>query len=82
MTEEEILARLSTVLENVIQKPVSITTESDLIADRVLDSLDGMVFMLDVEGEFGKKFPEDINLVAEGYYKVGKLVEFLKLGDS
>jgi acyl carrier protein len=77
MNETEILARLSSVLENVVKKPVSLTLDTDLIGESIIDSLDGMVFMLEVEQAFGKSFPEEINLVTEGYYRVRTLVDYL-----
>jgi acyl carrier protein len=77
MNETEILARLSSVLENVVKKPVSLTLDTDLIGESIIDSLDGMVFMLEVEQAFGKSFPEEINLVTEGYYRMRTLVDYL-----
>jgi len=77
MNETEILARLSSVLENVVKKPVSLTLDTDLIGESIIDSLDGMVFMLEVERAFGKSFPEEINLVTEGYYRMRTLVDYL-----
>ena len=77
MNETEILARLSSVLENVVKKPVSLTLDTDLIGESIIDSLDGMVFMLEVEQAFGKSFPEEINLVTEGYYRMRTLVNYL-----
>lgn len=78
MNEPEILAKLTEILEGVTKGKVTIDIKTDLIEQNILDSLDGMVFMLEVEQAFDKQFPEDINLVKEGYYKVGKLVEFLR----
>jgi len=78
MTEEEILSRLSIILEKVLSQPISITLNTDLIADGILDSLDGMVFLLEVEQAFDKSFPEDIDLVSQGYYQVKNLVAYLK----
>ena len=77
MNETQILARLSSVLENVVKKPVSLTLDTDLIGESIIDSLDGMVFMLEVEQAFGKSFPEEINLVTEGYYRMRTLVDYL-----
>ena len=77
MNDTEILAKLSSVLENVVKKPFSLTLDTDLIADGIIDSLDGMVFMLEVEQAFGKSFPEEINLVTEGYYRMRTLVDYL-----
>lgn len=78
MSDTDILAQLTAILEKVVKKPVQITLDTDMIEEGILDSLDGMVFMLEVEQAFGKAFPEDIDLVAEGYYRVRKLVGHLK----
>jgi acyl carrier protein len=78
MSEAEILGKLSEILERVTKKKVAIDIDTDLIEKNILDSLDGMVFILEVEQAFNKHFPEDINLVKEGYYKVKKLVDFVR----
>lgn len=78
MNETVILDRLSEILEMVTKEKVSIDIDTDLIEQNILDSLDGMVFVLEVEQAFDKRFPEDINLVKEGYYKVKKLVDFVR----
>jgi acyl carrier protein len=78
MNEAEIIDKLAQILERVTKKEVDINIDTDLIQQNILDSLDGMVFTLEVEQAFNTSFPENINLVKEGYYKVGKLVEFLQ----
>ncbi len=78
MNESDMLLKLSEILERVTKKKVIVNVDSDLIEENILDSLDGMVFMLEVEQAFEKQFPEDINLVKEGYYKVRKLLDFLQ----
>jgi len=78
VTEEEVLSKLSIILEKVLAQPTSIEITTDLIEDKILDSLDGMVFLLEVEQAFDKGFPEDIDLVSEGYYKIEKLVTYLR----
>lgn len=78
MTEEELIKKLSVLVEKVVQKPISLRIETDLIGEGIIDSLDGMVLMLEIEQEFKKKLPEDVNLVSEGYYQIKKLIEFLR----
>ncbi len=78
MSEADILYKLSAILEKVLKEPVSIDIDTDLIGQEILDSLDGMVFMLEVEQMFGKHFPDNLDLVAEGYYQIRKLVDFLQ----
>ena len=79
MNSRHTISRLEDILEKVLNRSVEITLETDLIKDGILDSLDGMVFMLEVEQEFGKTFPQDLDLVAEGYYNVGTLIDKLKV---
>jgi len=78
MTEEELIKKLSIIVQKVVQKPISLRIETDLIGEGIIDSLDGMVLMLEIEQEFKKKLPEEVNLVSEGYYTIKKLVEFLR----
>ena len=77
MQADEALTIVQNALNEVLDDPVEITAETDLIGEEILDSLDGMVFMMEIENASGKKLPEDIDLVDEGYYKVEKLVAFL-----
>ncbi|MDZ4252737.1 MAG: hypothetical protein U1A72_09230 [Sulfuritalea sp.] len=79
MSEEQLLQLVASAVEKVIKGPAKISIDTDLIEDDILDSLDGMVFLLELEEATGKRFPEDIDLVAEGYYKVRKLLDFLKV---
>ena len=78
MNETVILEKLSEILQKVTKAKVFIDIDTDLIEQNILDSLDGIVFMLEVEETFDKRFPEDINLVNEGFYKVKKLVDFVR----
>lgn len=77
MNKNDALAAISTALETVLKQPTAITPETDLIEEGILDSLDGMVFLLEIETLTGKKFPDDIDLVKEGYYKIPKLLSLL-----
>ena len=80
MTEQEAMAHIVAALERVLKKPVPIQPDADLIESGVLDSLDGMSFLLELETATGVAFPDDADLVAEGFYRVGKLVQFLTRG--
>jgi acyl carrier protein len=77
MNQVEAIRLIEDTLENVAKKRFDITIETDLIAEDILDSLDGMVFAMEIETAAQKKFPEDIDLVEAGYFKVEKLVTFL-----
>ena len=77
MTEQEAFDCIVTALENTLDESVEITQDTDLIDEDILDSLDGMIFLLEIENATGKKLPEEIDLVEEGYYKIPKLQAFL-----
>ena len=79
MTESEAFLLIKNILIAVTKKPLpsEFGPETDLINTGILDSLDGMVFTLELEQATGKSFPEGINLVDEGYYNVPKLITFL-----
>lgn len=79
MKKAEALDLIRETLEKVTKSPVpaEFGPDCDLIESGILDSLDSMVFSLDLEQATGKSFPEDVDLVAEGYYKMPKLLSFL-----
>jgi len=77
MTEQQALAAINDALRKALKDP-SVTTKpgSDLQEESVLDSLDGMVFFLELSATTQKEFPEK-DLVEQGFYKVDKLISFL-----
>jgi hypothetical protein len=77
MTRDEALELIKLALTKVLKRNVGIAPNTDLIAEGILDSLDSMVFALEIETVSGRKFPPDIDLVEAGYYKVPRLTEFL-----
>jgi acyl carrier protein len=77
MTREETLTIAQKVLDKVKKARFEINEESDLIEEGILDSLDGMVFILELEQATGKQFPPDADLVEEGFYKMSKLIDYL-----
>jgi acyl carrier protein len=77
MTEEKAFHCIVKCLQKALNKTVVITPETDLLEADILDSLDGMVFMLELEQATGKKIPEEIDLVKEQFYTVPKLLAFL-----
>jgi acyl carrier protein len=77
MNREEAMRAIEEALKKVLKKEVAVSPETDLIAEEILDSLDGMTFAMEIEDASGKKFPEDLDLVEAGYYKVENLIEFL-----
>lgn len=68
------IKQLEEILKSVCNKEVHITAETDLLEDKILDSLDSMVFFMQLEEKLGISVSDDIDLKAEGYYKVKKLL--------
>lgn len=77
MNKQDAIQIIVESLCSVCNKQVVITDTTDLLAEEILDSLDAMVFIMEIENRTGTKISEEINLVEEGYYRVPKLVEFL-----
>ena len=76
MTPDEALATIHAALEKALDKKVAVTPGTDLFADKILDSLDTMIFFLTLEELSGAKFP-DKDLQAAGLNKVSKIIEHL-----
>ena len=76
MTQQEILVAIHKALNKALDEPPEVTLETDLIGEEILDSLDSMVFILELEKLSSKKFPEE-DLEENGFFHVQKLVEFL-----
>lgn len=77
MNREEALAAINKSLRKALDDDsVTVGAGSDLIEEEILDSLDGMVFIMELSGYTDKKFP-DTDLVELGFYKVDTLLEFL-----
>ena len=52
---------------------MAVSPDQDLRDDDLLDSLDILVFFMELEKETGVAVPETETLVEEGWYKVDKL---------
>lgn len=77
MTKQEALDAINKSLRKALDdETASAKPGMDLIDEEILDSLDGMVFILELSSYTEKKFP-DTDLVDLGFYNVDKLVEFL-----
>lgn len=73
----EKLTAIQELLEKVCNKPISINTNTDLVEEKILDSLDSMVFFMQFEEKFNVKIPDEIDLKENGYYKVNKLLSLI-----
>jgi acyl carrier protein len=78
MSKTEAFAAITQALEATLGQVVPITPETDLVEEDIVDSLDAMSFLLELETITGKSFPEDGDLVEEGYYRVPFLIEYLQ----
>jgi acyl carrier protein len=82
MNQQQALEAINAALRKTLEKEsVSVTMQTDLVGEEIVDSLDGMVFLLELSGMTDKKFP-DTDLVEQGFFKVKKLVGFLTESSS
>lgn len=77
MTEQQAFEAIKTSLEQVRNQTVDINMDTELQQEKILDSLDSMVFIMDLESRTGVKFSEDLNLAEEGLFNVRTLATFL-----
>lgn len=54
-----------------------ITPEMDLLEEKILDSLDGLIFFMQLDTQYGISIPEDADLAKDGYFKMEKLLSLL-----
>lgn len=77
MTREEAKSAILTALRRATKDDsLEIEYDIDLLAKEVIDSLDGMVFLLELSGLTGVDFPET-DPKEMGLFKVPTLIEFL-----
>ncbi|HXX74267.1 MAG TPA: hypothetical protein VEI50_04010 [Nitrospiraceae bacterium] len=77
MNQQQALEAIHAALRKTLDRAdISVTIETDLVEEKIVDSLDGMMFLLELSGVTDKKFPES-DLVKLGFFRVRKLVEFL-----
>ena len=77
MIKQEALESINKSLRKALDdETVSAQPGTDLVEEGILDSLDGMVFIMELSGHTEKKFPDE-DLVELGFYKVDQLIEFL-----
>ncbi len=76
MTSAEALDFIHQALEKSLEKQVTVTMETDLFADKILDSLDTMIFFLTLSELTNVEFPEK-DLEKAGFNKVSNLVAHL-----
>ncbi len=72
------ISRLNDVINSVTNKTVTITAETDLLNEAILDSLDAMVFFMALEETFNIEIPEDDDLQEQGYFKIQVLLDMIE----
>lgn len=77
MNQQQALAAITDALRKTLKdSSVSVSMETDFIEEGILDSLDGMVFLMELSMLTDKQFPEN-DLVDLGYFKVKTLIKHL-----
>jgi len=78
MTQLEAMDYIAIALRKVIKKDkIEFSLNTDLVLEKILDSLDRLVFLLELSEMTGKEFPEDMDIVKVGLFKVFNLVDYL-----
>ncbi|MFN8121919.1 MAG: acyl carrier protein [Thermoleophilia bacterium] len=77
MDRDAALGAIRTAVERARKTPADITPGTDLVEEGVLDSLDAMVFLMELEDLTGVTFPEDADLVELGAFRVPVLLDRL-----
>jgi hypothetical protein len=78
MTQQEAMDYIAMALRKVIKKDkIEFSLKTDLVLEKILDSLDRLVFLLELSEMTKKEFPEDMDIVKVGLFKVFNLVDYL-----
>jgi len=77
MDQQQALDAITQALRTALNDTgATVTIDTDLLGEDILDSLDGMVFLLELSAFTDKKFPEK-DLKEQGFFKVRKLVDYM-----
>lgn len=82
MTEQEALEVIRQLVQKVSGRQMKVLPEHDLRDDNILDSLDTLVFFMELEKETGLAVPDTESLVEQGWYSVGALCAKLAALDT
>ncbi|WP_243439150.1 hypothetical protein [Fundidesulfovibrio soli] len=78
MNAVDALTTVNTALQKVKNDPnIAVSMDTDMLHDKILDSLDCLMLLMELDELCGFSVPEDIDLVAGGYFKVDKLISLL-----
>jgi acyl carrier protein len=77
MDQQQALDAITQALRTALNDDTAtVMIDTDLLGEDILDSLDGMVFLLELSAFTDKKFPEK-DLKEQGFFKVRKLVDYM-----
>ncbi|HOW56526.1 MAG TPA: phosphopantetheine-binding protein [Smithellaceae bacterium] len=78
MTQQEAINSITLALRKVLKRDgFEISIDTDLSDKKILDSLDRIVFLMELSELTGKEFSEDVDLVKIGLFKVANLADYL-----
>lgn len=77
MDRDAALEAIRTAVSRARTEPAEVGPETDLVGEQILDSLDAMVFLMELETLTGVSFPDDADLVELGAYRVPDLLDRL-----
>jgi len=83
MNQQEAMNCIGAALQKVLKKDsLKFVMNTDLVGEKILDSLDRLVFLLELSELTGKEFPEDMDIVKAGLFKIFNLVDYLTGGKN
>ncbi|MGJ4932276.1 acyl carrier protein [Bradyrhizobium sp. HKCCYLS2038] len=78
MTRAQALELIAAALCKTLDKDaIAIDENTDLIGEEIIDSLDSMVFLLELSAKIGKEVSDEDAGNPE-FYRVGRLLEFVE----
>jgi acyl carrier protein len=70
MDQQQALDAITQALRTALNDDTAtVTIDTDLLGEEILDSLDGMVFLLELSAFTDKKFPEN-DLKEQGFFRI------------
>lgn len=77
MNTDDVLANIRLALKKTLDSDVEIGLDTNLINEQILDSLDAMVFLMELEGITGVSFPEDLDPIEQKWFVIRDLVAYI-----
>lgn len=73
MNEKEALEIIRGLVHRVSGKDIEIVPHYDLRRDEILDSLDILIFFMELEKQTGVSIPDTSILIKDGWYQISKI---------